>query len=254
AQGSTTLDLQSTPGGPPTEITVDMGTPKIDTIPKDVSYNLKVEWYQVRENNVEFMSKDWALRTGTAYPNRMVWTITNPIRVNYIHPQFIGDRKLVIHAAFNSPFGNYDVDVDQANPQKLNEALKVIGPSGAEVKPKNLQGPIIVQKSWIHNHHFEPVLATWVWDYRDDGAPPGDYRVQLAVKNLQGSAVAAKTGGFAVLEGGKAGEAISSAGQTIGPQSADDDGDGGKGLPLSPVLLPVALGIAALGLVRRRRS
>ena len=40
---------------------------------------------------------------------RMELSIMDPIRLEYLHPQFVGDD-LVIHTSMNSAWGNYDVN------------------------------------------------------------------------------------------------------------------------------------------------
>lgn len=254
-QGSTTVDIMTPPGGGAQEIVIPLETPKMDRIPAEESFNLQVSWSQVDQGGVEFMDRQWNLHTGTDFPNRMVWSVKNPIRLNYVHPQPIGDRKIAIHTAFITPFGNYDVDLN-------NLSMTVKGPDGSEVitydesqlqTGSEVQGPIVVQKSYQHDAHYEPVLVTWVWNYREAGAAPGDYEVTVSASNLQNSATAEKTASFTVQQQGAA-QARSSSGQTVQPTAAgNESGENGSPLGLAPIVLALggALSIAAY---RRRRE
>lgn len=255
AEGSTTVNLMTPPGGGVTEIPINLGKPQMDRIPADKSYNLQVKWTQVDQGETEFVDRQWNLHTGNEFPNRMLWTVENPIRMNYVHPQPIGERKIAIHSAVITPFGNYDVDLS-------NISMSITNPDGKEIiryddsklqKGDNVQGPIIVQKTWKHNSHYEPVLVTWVWNYRQAEAPPGDYTVSVSASNLQGSATAGKTASFTVQEqGGALGR--SSSGETIQAQNVSGSGDEkGSPLGLAPVLAGLAGALAAARYRKRRR-
>jgi hypothetical protein len=225
------------------------------------------------------MDPQWNVHAGTNYPNRLVMTIENPIRIDYVHPQPIGDRKIAFHTAFVTPYGNYDVDLDKLQ-------FEITTGDGQVVTPESLQGPVIIQKTWVHNHHFEPVLATWVWNYRQDGADPGDYQIAVQASNFQGTATAAKAGSFALKPQGvktaKSGylthrlvdvaqdaviaefdcgtldgirvAKLEDAGEVIQPLAEDDEGSNENGSPIG--LLPLVLGMGgalAVMAVRRRR-
>ncbi|MDX1611200.1 MAG: hypothetical protein R3185_02440 [Candidatus Thermoplasmatota archaeon] len=246
AQGQTTMDIMTQPGGGVTEIPITLDNVQMNTIPKDESFNLKIEWWQVNDGGVKYMDRQWNLHSGQDFPNRLVFTVENPIRINYVHPQPIGDRKIAFHTAFVTPFGNYDVDLN-----KLQFTLT--DADGNQITPESLQGPIIVQKSYVHNHHFEPVLATWVWNYRADEAPAGDYTIEVEASNYQGSATASKAATFRIQEQGKA-QGFSSSGEEI--QALDDNaGEETNDSPLgSMVTLAGALLAASLIAQRRRRD
>lgn len=247
AQGETTTDIMTgLPGqgnGTVTEIAIPLSI-QTQTIPKDESFNLKVEWFQAEEP-VEFMDRQWKLHSGQEYPNRLVWQVENPIRMTYVHPQPIGDRKIAIHTAFNTPFGNYDVDLD-------NLKFTMKDSDGNTVTPQSLQGPIVVQKSFVHNHHFEPVLGTWVWNYRADDADPGEYTIEVEATNLQGNAKASKTASFFIQEEGKA-KVVSSSGEeveAVEPQSEEENESPLGFVPMAAAAL-IAVAVAAH---RRRRA
>lgn len=244
SQGETVVDLVTEPNGAPMEVVIPMEAPRIPVIPKEESFNLKVEWFQVDDGGVRYTDRQWNIHTGVNFPNRLVMTIENPLRINYVHPQPIGDRKIAFHTAFVTPFGNYDVDLD-----KLNFVIR--DKDGNAVTPQSLQGPIIVQKEWVHNHHFEPVLATWVWNYREDSAAAGEYTIEVTTANYQSSAIADKAARFSIAERGKA-VGFSSSGEEI--SALDDPGEETNDSPLglAPILGALLTGAALVA--RRRRS
>ncbi len=243
AQGEVTLDIVTPPNGGPMEIEIPMGSPQISTIPADESFNLKIEWHQVDQNGVKIMDRQWNIHTGTEFPNRLEMTIENPIRLNYVHPQPIGERKIAFHTAFVTPYGNYDVDLDELS-------FEVRDSDGNVINPTSLQGPIVVQKSYVHNHHFEPVLATWVWNYRADDAAAGDYEITVSASNLQNSATAEKTASFTIQERGTA-VGFSDAGEEVQPLSQDEEEETNESpIGLAPFIVAI---VGALAMARLRR-
>jgi hypothetical protein len=75
--------------------------------------------------------------------------------------------------------------------------------------------------SVAHGGHYKPVNVTWVWDYKADKAPAGDYRVSVTAWNFQHSASSttsatfriAKDGTGQVLSIGRSGQQTSSLAQ-----------------------------------------
>lgn len=252
-QGSTTVDLVTPPDGGATEIVIPMETPQMNSIPPEDSFNLQVEWSQIDEGGVTYTDRQWNLHTGVDFPNRMTWSVENPIRMNYVHPQPIGDRKIAIHTAFVTPFGNYDVDLDNLTMSVKDDAgNEVIKYTDSQLQTgDNVQGPITVQKSYQHDAHYEPVLVTWVWNYRESGADPGDYTVEVSASNLQNSATAEKTASFTVQEQGTA-QAVSSEGDAVEPQGADEE-ENDSPLGFAPVAAAIA-GALSIAAYRRRRE
>ncbi|MEK6975130.1 MAG: hypothetical protein AABY18_02160 [Candidatus Thermoplasmatota archaeon] len=56
----------------------------------------------------------YALHTSAAFRPRMVLGVTDPIRGEYAHPQFVGDD-LVLYTSVSSPWGEYDIDAGNAS-------------------------------------------------------------------------------------------------------------------------------------------
>lgn len=196
AQGEATLDDPTTwvVNGEAIEFRIDMGEPQLDRIPGDEAFNVKVEWFNAQTpDGAQLTQRDWILHTGERYPNRVELHVVNPLALYSLRPTPIGEDLLAFRAELNSPFGNYDVDA---------ETLEIVidGPS----RPQTLAPPRVVQKSFGHDHHYEPVLATWTWPYREQGAAPGEYTVTVRAANLQGTATVEKSAKFVIPEQGRA--------------------------------------------------
>lgn len=250
SQGSTIVDLMTSPAGDAmvTEIEIPMESPSTN-IPADESFNLEISWAQIEQGDVTFADRQWKVHTGSEYPNRMELSIENPIRMNYVHPQIIGDRKIAVHTAFSTPMGNYDVDLNNLTMEVRNDEGEtvIVHEDGNLVQGESVRGPVVVQRDYGHFAHHEPVLVTWVWDYHAAGADPGDYVVEASASNLQGNAIASKSAGFTLSETGEA-TAVSSEG-TIETSQAEDTDDAPLGI------LPVLGGLlGALAVAARRRE
>lgn len=245
AQGEALVDMIVTPSDPKVyEIVINLGKPQREVIKADEDFNIKFEWYQVKDeaSGAEFVQRDWELHTGKDYPNRVHLWVRNPVVLQDIHPQFVGD-KLVIHNYLNSPLGNYDVDASSTT-------VTIQGPSEA----KSLSQPVVVQRTWEHNHHFDAVTVTYLWDYRDDDAVPGEYKVTTSAWNLQHTAMAEKTAHFYIDEGGKAGKAIAASGDEIKPFDLEDVEKGPKNAPgFEGLFVIAALAAVAFGRRKKRR-
>lgn len=240
AQGQATLDDPTTwvVNGDAIEFRIDMGAPLLDRIPGDDAFNVKVEWFNAEApDGTQTTQRDWILHTGERYPNRVEIPVQNPIAIYAVRPTPVGDDLLAIRTEINSPFGNYDVD-----PATLE--ITIDGPS----QPASLSKPIVVQKSFIHNHHYEPVLVTWTWPFKADQAKPGEYKVTIKATNYQGTATAEKTASFVIPESGRA-VGKSDDGTLV---AAETTGDEPKDTPAAPVALVLA-GLGALALARRKR-
>ena len=239
AQGQTTLDPSAWPvDGEPVEVVVDMGKPLRDRIPGDAAFNVKVEWFNAEapDGSRQVTQRDWVLHTGLRFPNRVEVAVLNPLAIYGVRPTPVGDDRITIHALLNSPFGNYDVDVSTVR-------LEVQGPT----TPRSIGAPLVVQRSFEHNHHYEPVEVTWVWPYRADAAAPGTYTVTVTAKNLQGTASVAKTATFVIPESGRA-VGYSDAGEVV---QAADAGEPARTPGPGLALVLVAAGAGAL---RARRA
>jgi hypothetical protein len=234
-------------------------------IKKEGGYNMEVAAYIdnpycTQPQDKTLMPNFVALHTDPENRPRLTLSVMNPIRIEYLHPQFIGDD-LVIHTSSNSPWGNYDVDeVPTPGTQGMKGGMEVsiAGPSEA----RSAYRAAIVQRYTGHDHHTEAVDASYVWPFKADAAKDGLYTVTFAVKNDQGTATAVGTATFQVGDGQGGEVSICNAAApgaaaklgTCTPTTEGNVGGGptGKKTPAVELLgLLGVLGVAAVA-VRRR--
>lgn len=220
-----------------------------DTITRDDSYNIRIDVFidnpqcddpTFAGGDEYLMANSVRVHTSPGLRPRAELAVMNPLRIEYMHPQFIGDD-LVIHTAMNSAWGNYDVNEGEGG-----ITLEIKGPSPAT----RLVRAAFVQRHHDHHHHQEPVDATWVWPYKEDGAKDGVYTVSLSVTNDQETAKAVGEVRFQI---GKAeGEALPPCpeDEPNAVNCARPDSDGSKKTPGPALALLVGLIAAA---ARRRR-
>lgn len=237
AQGSATLAPDKWPvNGAPVEFVIDMGAPLVDRLPGIDAFNVKVEWFNAEspDGAARVTQRDWVVHTGAQFPNRVDVTVVNPLALYSLRPTPLGTDQVSIHAVMNSPFGNYDVDV-------ANTTMTVSGPS----TPLSMNPPLVVQRSFEHNHHYEPVELTWLWNYRVDRAEPGTYTVTVVAPNLQKTATVTKSASFVIPEDGRA-VGYSDTGEVVAPQGDAVEAD-------TPFPLLVGMLLIALAARSRRR-
>jgi MYXO-CTERM domain-containing protein len=216
----------------------------VPVIPRDTGYNLRVDVYM--DNPACTGGVDEALMPNVVrihsdadHRPRMEFAVTNPIRIEALHPQFVGDD-LVVHAAMNAVWGNYDIA--EVNPSYTPDvtaadmALAVDGPTPAD----GLFRYNIVQSTNPHNMHQDAVTVVYVWPYKADQATDGPYAVSLLVRNDQRTATATADAVFEI--GRQVTTVCDESGceeETLGPGSDDNQ---------APGPLPALVGLALLGL------
>jgi hypothetical protein len=221
------------------------------TIPRDSGYNLRVD---VLMDNPACSGVDKALmpnlvryHSDPEHRPRMEFAMTNAVRIDALHPQFVGDD-LVVHAAMNAAWGNYDVaEVNDFTPDVTAEDLTLVitGPTAADAL--YLHG--MVQETNPHFAHQNAVTLSYVWPYKADRAVDGEYTVSLLVRNDQRTAVATADATFEL------GKQITTVCDekgcgTEGPGPSDRDNE-------APGLAAPLAALAALALaffVRRRQA
>lgn len=207
-----------------------------DTIPADESYNVRIDIMMDvpgcnEDPDAALMSSQVLSFTSPELRPRLEWSVRNPLSIEYIHPQFVGEQ-LLVHMSFQSPWGNYDVDEAPGGIE-----VTIDGPSEA----RSLTRATITQRFHEHGHHFEPVDVTYAWPYKADGAKRGEYTLTVTAWNDQRTASATGTAGF-----------------EIGPNVAYDDAGNevaseGSVTKDSPAVgLILLMGLLAAVLVRRR--
>lgn len=231
-----------------------------DRILRETGFNVRVDMFidnpacqKPTDVGKEYvMPSTVAAYSSAEHRPRMDLAIMNPIRVEYLHPQFIGDE-LVVHAALNSVWGNYDVQEATADGIQLS----ISGPSPVT----KLAKVAFVQRYHDHYHHQEAVDVTYVWDYKADRAAPGVYTVNVRFTNDQGTATASASAEFEIGKGGR--NSVTGCGgvqestqqlseDCINTEVTANGGEAGQ----APGVTPLA-GVAALGLVAavlRRRA
>jgi len=169
------------------------------TIPKDSGYSVRIDVYIQPQKGGQCDNPDQGYvmpnmvqtRTDMKHRPRMTLAVMNAVRIEYMHPQFVGDD-MVIHTSENSPWGNYDV-------QEMSGGidLTITGPNGPV---SGVYRAAVVQRYHEHDHHTQAVDVTFVWPYKQVNAGDGKYTINLAVINDQNTA---KATGIAQFQIGK---------------------------------------------------
>lgn len=220
---------------------------EVSKIVREEGYNIRVDAFMQNDycaapEDKNSLMLDYArVHTSSQFRPHLEWSIMNPLIIEVMHPQFVGDD-LVVHTQINSPWGSYDVLGDLAREQQLG--FDITGPS-----PVMTLDRIVVDHTKGHGpeYHFKPVIATWMWDYQADQAKNGIYKVTLHAQNDQQTAEAYGVSTFQIGNGevcypGADGKQICDSAK---PTAVDAKSPG------VPTFLLVA-GLLGLALVRRR--
>jgi len=161
-------------------------------IPQATGYNLRLDVLMDNPVCAEgmLMPDVVAMHTSEGHRPRMELSILNPIRIEYLHPQFIG-KELYVHASLNSPWGNYDVD---ELPGGI--AISIEGPAQATA----VERAVFTQRHHEHNQHQKAVDVSYLWRYQQQEAPQGEYLVRLEAWNDQHTGKAAATASFSIAK------------------------------------------------------
>lgn len=221
------------------------------TIGRDEAFNLRVDvfmenGYCDEPEDENSLMMDWLrVHTSPAFRPKMELSIMNPIVIEALHPQFVGDE-LIVHTGSNSPWGSYDVLGDLPSDPGAME-LSIEGPTPA----LSLEQLVLKDTALGHDHHQEAVTAVWAWDYRSDQAQDGIYTVKLRVQNDQETAEAVAIATFQIGDGTEEVCAKNFGDEDVTCIQPDQAGgrEESPGLPLLGLVVALA-GIAA---VRRRR-
>jgi hypothetical protein len=222
-------------------------------IPRATGYNLRVDMYTEDPSGncneeKKLTPNDVKVHTSADNRPRMELSIMDPIRLEYLHPQFVGDD-LVIHTSMNSAWGNYDVNEQDSDGIQVS----VTGPSPAT----SLAKAAIVQRTHEHYHHQEAVDITYVWPYKTDRAANGLYTVSVAFMNDQRTATATGVAQFEIGKGTVIGcGGVQEAAQKLNNDCGVDvqeDGIEKKDSPGVELLGVVGVLAAALFVARRRK-
>ncbi len=230
------------------KIKLDFTDASKPVITKADAYHVRVDWYQNPtpqgdpNQNDRFAEGYMRLVSDETHHPRLTMAITNPVYFEFIHPE-VAAGILLIHTCENSPWGTYDIDV-----QNMTVALE--GPS----TPREL--PVVVsQNSHVHNLHDKCAEVTYLWRFRADdatveGGPavPGDYKIHVTVSNMNHTATALADASFHVDE--KSAYGVDEKGQIVTNTITEEQG---KSSPGASFLVVAVLLIGAV-LVRRRNA
>lgn len=238
---------------------------QLDKIQRSSGFNVRIDTYidnpqcqdPTGENQEYIMASTVAAYTDVEHRPVMQFNIMNPVRLEYLHPQFVGDD-LVVHTSMNSVWGNYDVgEVNPGfTPQVTEDYIKVgiTGPSPAT----QLAKAALVQRYHEHYHHQEAVDVTYVWPYKADRAANGLYTVNVEFWNDQHTASASGVAQFEIGKGVVIGcGGIQEASQKLSDDCAASTQVDGKAPAKESPGLPLLGALAALGAVAavlRRRN
>ncbi|MCA1818861.1 MAG: hypothetical protein LC620_02215 [Halobacteriales archaeon] len=232
-------------------------------IQKKLGFHMRIDWYQNPSgdpsHNDQAAEGYMRLVSNETYHPRLDLSVTNPIYVDFVHPE-VAAGILLIHTAENSPWGTYDVDVRNITVGIQDKAgndlhLRILDGSdppnvvfdsgGTDPVAATLQ-LVISQNSHVHNLHNKSAEVTYLWRYHDEGAADGEYTIAVHVQNNAHTATATGTSVF-VLEGKKA-YGIDQGGNVVSaaPDSSTVKASPGAGLLVVCTVLGAAL------LLRRR--
>ena len=191
-----TLSVHTAPSGAPLyEFAVPM-TVQADAITRADGANIRIDVYVdnpacADPQEGKIMANLVRVHTSKEFRPHIDLSILNPLRIEYLHPEFLGDGSIAIHASMNSPWGNYDID------EATGIDLKITGPTA----PSRVERVAFTQKSHDHGQHQEPVQATYEWRYTEDGGQDGLYTIALLVSNDQQTARATAMTQFQLGQG-----------------------------------------------------
>jgi hypothetical protein len=126
------------------------------------------------------------VHTSAAHRPRLELGVTDPVRLHYVHPQFV-QGVLVLHASADAAWGQADVDPG-------NATAAIDGPTPAT----GLYRALAVQRFHEHNERLRAVDLTFVWPYTVDGAADGTYLARVTVPNRQHTANATSLVAFTI--------------------------------------------------------
>ncbi len=159
-------------------------------IPKAEAYNIRIDWFQTMDgmfDDDQFAEGFFRLAASPEQMPRLEFAITNPVYLSFIHPQ-VAANTLLIHAGANSPWGTYDLDLNSIE-------LTIEGPT----EPKELR-QVLSSNEHVHGLHDQDAQLTYLWDFREEDAPDGEYTIHMSVSNDAGTATASGQAKF-VIEG-----------------------------------------------------
>lgn len=174
---------------------INLGTPKVTTIPKEANFFLVFDWFSESGGN-RYATLTWRVWTGEFFPPSFVLPTKNAFDVELVAPVFL-HGKLVLLGVINTPWGSYDVDPDATK-------LVITNAAGKEFEPRTID--TVASYKFAHGAHYKPVNISYIWNYQKDNLPPGVYTATISGANQEGTAVSSCAATFEILAGGRAGD------------------------------------------------
>ncbi|MHB8604484.1 MAG: hypothetical protein ACYDCK_04445 [Thermoplasmatota archaeon] len=175
---------------------IDLGTPKVATIPKEANFFLVYQFGQLGPAGEYDHPATYRLWSGEWFPPTFTLPVKDAFDVERVVPAFVHD-KLVLLAVLSTPWGSYDVD-------PASTRLTVASANGAAVEPLRID--VVAEDSVAHGAHYKPVNVSFIWDYRGDRLAPGTYTATVSSGNHEGSAHATCSATFTVRANGDPGD------------------------------------------------
>lgn len=166
----------------------NLGSPEVDQIDKEEDFIMVYRFYSESAGQA-WGYHSWRIWSGEFFPPTYEIPTLNAFTVERVEPEF-AHGKLAVLGIMNTPWGSYDVDPDSVE-------LQVEGPTG-EFTPETVDKQ--TSRSVAHGGHFQPVNATWIWDYRADDVQPGAYEITVSATNIQASAESTCSASFELAE------------------------------------------------------
>lgn len=157
-------------------------------IPQRTGFNLRIDVYMDNpacndpQNGGYLMPNVVRPYTDADHRPRLEVLVRNPLRIEYVHPELIGDT-WVFHVAAQSPWGTYDVGLPTA---------RIEGPRAT------YNATLASPPRRFHEDYPSrpPPPAQWTWTWVPGAAPAGAYVFHLQVTNLQHTANATAAAPF----------------------------------------------------------
>lgn len=167
----------------------------------------------------------FAFATGKDYPWGVFLPVLNPFSMETFC--YFENNSAIVSSLIRDPFGAKDVDVKSVS-------VSVEGPS--EPEEANITAAVVQ----LDGGNFTKL--DWVWKYKEEGAAPGEYKVTLSAKNIQGVEVA-NTTYFTITKNGAYTGASGNAGTKNAP-----------GFEMLGLLAAVGAAVALLGCSRQKAN
>lgn len=143
-------------------------------IPRAGGFNVRIDTFVDNDFCSEgtVMPNSVLLHTSPGHRPRLELGVLNPVEVQAVHPQFVGDD-LVVHVALLDVWGPYNLILASSN-------LTIQGP-GLPETPLEL---VPERPQQYHGHGPQSLTSTWILN--GTSVPPGIYTMRVSAATMQG--------------------------------------------------------------------